>query len=221
MVSLPLRRPGTVRAATRSAPTPLRVPGLADFNTQHPYPNRGEPPAGAPPRARTLPNVTDPGRARGLYRDRLLTNGGRDGVGADVQRQVHDRSPARRSGAGVSTHIHLRAAGRVSDRIAPVQCGPLRDGRPCYKSPPHREWHREQRVYIRDCAQIPRPKTAGCTAGRRRFSAPPGQPRPAEVRLCRVRRRCRYEMTRPARRYATTASDDGLARVLQGAPRRA
>ena len=66
-------------------PDPLRVPDLANFNTQHPYPNHGEPPARALARARALPNTTDPEEPAVYTETGYSTNGGRDGVDADVQ----------------------------------------------------------------------------------------------------------------------------------------
>jgi len=66
-------------------PDPLRVPGLADFNVQHPYPKHGDPPAPALARARALPNTTDPAEQAVYTETGYSTNGGHDGVDADVQ----------------------------------------------------------------------------------------------------------------------------------------
>lgn len=66
-------------------PDPLRVPGLADFNTQHPYPNHGDPPAAWVARARALPNTTDPKEPAVYTETGYASNGGANGVDADVQ----------------------------------------------------------------------------------------------------------------------------------------
>jgi hypothetical protein len=66
-------------------PDPLRAGGLADYNTQHPYPNHGETPAGALARGRTLPNTIDPNEHAVYTETGYSTNGGHDGVDPDVQ----------------------------------------------------------------------------------------------------------------------------------------
>ena len=71
-------------------PDPLATPGLADFNTQHPYPNGGDPPADWVSRARALPNETAAhaaAKAPAVYTETgYSSNGGVSGaVNLDVQ----------------------------------------------------------------------------------------------------------------------------------------
>ncbi|MBW4024796.1 MAG: hypothetical protein HIU92_17005, partial [Proteobacteria bacterium] len=67
-------------------PDPSKTPGLADYDTQHPYPNNGNPPAGWVSRAQALPNETS-STAPAVYTETgYSTNGGTSGgVNQDVQ----------------------------------------------------------------------------------------------------------------------------------------
>jgi hypothetical protein len=67
-------------------PNPATTPGLADYDTQHPYPNNGSPPAGTVSRSQALVNE-QPATGPAVYTETgYSTNGGTSGgVNQDVQ----------------------------------------------------------------------------------------------------------------------------------------